>query len=81
MNVSVFSEVVLLSMAVVADAGAFEGDRHPDAVVRMMRHMRIVLYLVMVWSLPDVYHWLIGDIRFCGDVGFWIRQVASGSNC
>ena len=48
MNVSVFSEVVLLSMAVVADAGVFEGDRHPDAAVRMMRHMGIGLYLVMV---------------------------------
>ena len=35
-------------MAVVADAGVFEGDRHPDAAVRMMRHMGIGLYLVMV---------------------------------
>ena len=46
-------------MAVVADAGVSEGGRQPDAAVRVMMYVRIGLYLVMVWSVPCVYCWLV----------------------
>ena len=47
MVASISCEVVSLSIVVVG-AGVSVGDRHPDAAVRMMRHMRIVVYLFMV---------------------------------
>ena len=72
MNVSVFSEVESLAMAMVG-AGVSAGGMHPDAAVRMMRHNENSVVSVHGVVTPQCILLAVGRCTFLWRHGVFVR--------